>query len=91
MTMNCGSKDDGISTAAYTTPYYVRSYAKLSDGTIVYSDTVEFTIFEVADYIYQGELASTKATHDYLYSEILSYVNGSYVEKEFNWSSSIVK
>lgn len=91
MTMNCGSKEDGISTYAYTTPYYVRSYAKLSDGTIVYSDVVEFTIFQVADYIYQNKMASTKATHDYLYSEILSYVDSSYVENDFDWSSTVVQ
>lgn len=91
MTMNCGSEEDGITTEAYTTPYYVRAYAKLSDGTIVYSDVTTFTIFDVADYIYQNKLMNQKSSHDYLYSKILNYVDSTYKETDFDWSNVIVK
>lgn len=93
MTMNCGSEDAnaGITTSAYTTSYYVRAYAKLSDGTIAYSDVKTFKIFDVADYIYQNQLVSKKSTYDYLYSKILFYVDPTYKEGDFDWGNVIIK
>lgn len=92
-TMSCGVADqpDNITTAAYTTKYYVRAYAKLSDGSIVYSDASSYTVYDIADYIYQNHLVSNYRTYEHLYTKILKYVNSDYVEGDFNWDSIIVQ
>lgn len=93
MTMSCDAGDgsDNVSAAAFTAKYYVRAYAKLADGSIVYSDVDSYTIYDVADYIYQNQRVTNKSTYDYLYNKILKYVNSSYKEGDYNWSSIIVK
>lgn len=92
-TMSCGMADgaDNISATAYTTQYYVRVYAKLSDGSIVYSQVNQFKIYDVADYIYQNQMVSNRAMYDYLYTKILKYVTSDYKEGNFNWNDTIVK
>lgn len=87
MVMNTGQ--DNVTTAAFTTTYYVRAYAKMSDGTCAYSDVYSYTVFKVANYLYQNVLASNSSTHDYLYSKILAYVDPTYKEVEFDWSKVI--
>lgn len=76
---------------ALTSKYYVRVYAKLADGTVTYSDVKAYTVFKVADYIYQNRLTSKKSTFDYLYSKVLSVVDRSYATVDFDWSNTIVK
>lgn len=92
-TMSCGLADgsDNITAAGYTAEYYVRAYAKLADGSIVYSNAYTYTIFDVADVLYQNNLVNTKSTYDYLYTKILSYVDSTYKEGDFDWSNTIVK
>ena len=62
MTMNFVKKQ-----AFYETPIYVRAYAKLRDGSIVYSDTEEFSVFEVSSYLYDNGMMLNPTAHDYLY------------------------
>lgn len=81
---------DSLSSDAYTAQYYIRAYAKLSDDTIVYSDVKTYTVYKVADYIYQNNLASTKSAYDYIYNKILTKVDSSYKEGDFNWGNTIV-
>lgn len=89
-TMSCG-KDGNISTAAYTSKYYVRVYAKLADGSIVYSNECSYTIFTIADDLYQSDMISKKSTFDYVYTKILRYVDSTYAERDFNWSGTVIK
>ena len=93
MTMSCDAGDgtDNVSAAAFTATYYVRAYAKLADGTIAYSNVESYTVYEIADYIYQKQLVNNKSTYDYLYNKILKYVNSSYKEGDYDWGSIIVK
>lgn len=66
--------------------YYVRAYAKLSDGTYAYTPITSYTIYYISDYLYQNELMKNLAAHEYLYNNILKVVDNSYKEKEFGWS-----
>ena len=52
-------------SAEYSANWRVRAYAKLSDGTYVYTDCVEYTIYRVADELYQGCLMNTQVAHEY--------------------------
>jgi hypothetical protein len=92
MTMSCGVGDgtDNMSTEAFTTTYYVRAYAKLSDGTIVYSKPSSYTIYKIADYVYKNQIVNNKSTYDYIYNKILKYVNNNYKEGDYNWGNIIV-
>ena len=69
----------------------VRPYAKLKDGTYVYGETVSKSVYQIADVLYQNQLMGNAAKHDYLYNNILSFVDSSYVKKDFKGSSTIVK
>ena len=93
MTMSCGLGDgsDNVTSDAFTSTYYVRAYAKLSDGSIVYSNVDSYTVYDIADCIYQKQLVSNKSTYDYLYNKILKYVNSSYKEGDYDWKSIVVK
>ncbi|MBE5958898.1 MAG: hypothetical protein E7254_08585 [Lachnospiraceae bacterium] len=77
--------------AEYTANWRIRAYAKLEDGSYAYSDSFEYTIFDVAEKLYNQQLMPSQSKHDYLYTDILSLVNSSYVKKEFNLSKSIVE
>ncbi len=87
-TMGLGEKP---TVQAYTSQYYVRVYAKLSDGGIVYSDVTSYTVFDVADYLYQNQLVNRKGAWDLFYTNILSYVDKDYAEGNFDWSGTVVK
>lgn len=92
-TMSCGLADgsDNITAAAYTAEYYVRAYAKLADGSIVYSNAYTYTIFDVANVLYQNNLVNNETTYNYLYTKVLSYVDPTYKEGDFDWSNTVVK
>lgn len=74
----------------YNTTWRICAYAELSDGTYVYTEAYEYTIYTIADKLHQGCKMNTKEHHDYLYTDILLVVNPEYKEKDFNWSDSIV-
>jgi len=74
----------------FETGFSVRAYAKLSDGSYVYSDISNYTIYAVADVLYQNGLMSSKTGHEYIYKNILSKVNMNYVMKEYDWIGTIV-
>ena len=65
-------KFGAFTVSAYTAKYKVRAYAILEDGTYVYSKLVNFSVFDVASYMYDNRIMSTKAEHDYLYDKILT-------------------
>lgn len=69
----------------------VKPYAKLKDGTYVYGTTSSKSVYQVADILYKNQLMGNASKHDYLFDNILSFVDSSYEKKEFSGSSTIVK
>jgi hypothetical protein len=67
----------------FSAGWKVRAYAKLADGTYVYSDIVNYTIFNVADNLYQNRKMATETRHNYLYTDILTKVQPNYTRKAF--------
>lgn len=102
----CGTNFSGSKTAssyAMTVQFYsktakeynanwrVKAYAKLSDGSYVYTKAVDYSIFNIADTLYQNSRMGTEAAHNYLYDNILKIVNSNYLKKDFNHNNSLVK
>ena len=82
----------GAFTAAeYAAEYKVRAYAILEDGSYVYSSVNSYSVYSVADYLYQNKKMNTLSAHQYLYNDILKVVNSSYSEVDYNWGNQIVK
>ena len=77
--------------AAYTRKYYVRAYAKLSDGSYLYSKVYSYSIYDVAKKLYDNALMSTYAGHRYLYEDILTVVDSNYKEVKYNWGGTIAR
>lgn len=75
----------------YTTKWRVRAFAKLSDGTYVYSKAYEYTIHAVAESLYQNVQMNTLTAHNYLYTNILKVVDPMYEEKDYDWGNEVVK
>lgn len=83
--------DNGTTVAAYTRKYYVRAYAKLSDGSYLYSKVYSYSIYDVAKKLYDNALMSTYAGHRYLYEDILTVVDSNYKEVKYNWGGTIAR
>lgn len=86
-TMSFGKKN----LTAFTSRYKVRAYALMEDGTYLYSDVAEYTVYDVADRLYQDSQFMTLVSHNYAYNTILKLVNPTYQELEYGWGSSLVK
>ena len=71
----------------FMTDMYIRVYAILSDGSVVYSPVGDYSIYRVANYLYQNKLSNRPSLHTYLYNNILKVANPSYTEVEFNWNN----
>lgn len=88
MTMKFGSK----SNVALTSNYMIKLFAKLANGTYVYSDeTYTYNVYRIADSLYQRGSMPSEDAHNYLYTDILKVVDPSYTEIDFDWLGSIVK
>ena len=86
-TMSFGKKN----VTAFTSKYKVRVYALMEDDTYLYSDVAEYTVYDVADRLYQNSQFMTLASHNYAYNTILKLVNPDYQEMEYGWEGSLVK
>jgi beta-glucanase (GH16 family) len=75
---------------AFNTVYATRVYARLEDGTYVYSDVQQSSVFAIAKKVYDNGLMSTYAAHNYLYEEILKVVDPSYEAVDFDWKEKTV-
>ncbi len=75
---------------AFTAKYKVRAYAKLADGSYVYSTVSNFSVYEVADTLYTGSLMPTSDQHNYLFNNILTVVDPAYEAVEYNIENSVV-
>ena len=83
--------ENGNTSAALTQTYKIRAYAKLSDGSYVYSNVAEYSIYNVAKVLYDNAMMNTSAGHDYLYNSILKVVDSNYKTVDYNWSSIVAK
>ena len=83
--------DNGTTSQAFTQKYIIRAYAELEDGSYVYSSVAEYSIYQVASVLYDNAMMNTNAGHEYLYHSILTVVDSSYKEVDYDWSSIVVK
>lgn len=83
--------DNGKTVPALTQSYKIRAYAKLSDGTYLYSKVAKFSIFNVAKTLYDNSKMNTNAGHEYLYDNILKVVDSNYKKVDYDWSVIVVK
>lgn len=81
----------GLNAEGYTVGYMVRAYAKMNDGTVVYSDVCTYSIADVASNLYDNDLMSTFYGHNALYNNILKVVNVDYKEVDYNWTNTIAR
>ncbi len=79
MTMKFGPK----TVKEFSTNWKIRAYAQLESGAYVYSDVANYTIYGVADRLYQNCLMLTEARHDFLYNDILKKVRPTYAKKSY--------
>lgn len=78
------------STEFFSTDFYVRAYAKLKTGEYVYGDVHDYSVYNVADYLYQKACSTNAAAHDYLYNNILKKVSPEYKTVDYDWGNTIV-
>lgn len=76
--------------AFYNADVSVRAYAKLTDGTYVYSNIATITIYDIANILYKKIGMSTLAGHNYLYDSILSVSNPEYEEVSYSYGDIIL-
>lgn len=76
---------------AFNAEYKVRAYAVLADGSYVYSDVRNYSIYNVADNLYKNRSMNTKDAHNFLYKKILNVVDTNYREVDYDWGNAIVK
>ena len=75
MTYGANSKE------AYTAEYKARAYAVLEDGETVYSNAIDYSVYEIAEQLYNNCMMPTIDGHKYLYNTILTKVTPEYTEK----------
>ncbi|MCR5736144.1 MAG: hypothetical protein K6G64_00675 [Eubacterium sp.] len=73
----------------YTSEIGVRAYAKLKDGSVIYSNPGVFNIYHLADVLHQNQKMSNLQGHDYLYQQILTKVNPNYQYCDYHWNHGI--
>jgi len=78
-------------TEFYNAGIRVRAYAKLKDGSYVYSNVKTCSVYDISDILYQNRKMSNINNHKYLFNKILSKVNPMYKEVEYDWGNTIVK
>ncbi|MCR5703389.1 MAG: catalase [Eubacterium sp.] len=70
-------------TKEFQTIWYIRVYAKLSDGTVVQGPLNYYQIYDLADFLYQNRGMPNQTGHDYLYNYILKVVKPDYIRIPF--------
>ena len=74
----------------YTAIIGVKAYARLKDGSIIYTDADTFSVYRIADHLHQNQMMSNLQAHDYLYHQILKRVNADYEYCDYDWNQTIV-
>jgi aryl-phospho-beta-D-glucosidase BglC (GH1 family)/GH18 family chitinase len=67
----------------YTSTIKVRAYAQLKDGSYVYSNISQFSIYSISNTLYQNLMMDSEAEHNYLYNTILKAVNPAYEQIDY--------
>lgn len=75
----------------FTSTYKVRAYAILADKSYVYSNVSTYSIYDIADSLYQDKKMNALSAHKYLYNNILKIVDMNYAEVDYNWGNAVVK
>lgn len=87
MTMKYGAMHKSF----FTKNILVRAYVKHKDGTYIYSDVEEMTVFDVADYLYKNQRMNNINSHQYLYNNILSQIKSDYEMIDYEWNNTVVQ
>lgn len=74
----------------YNESLCIRAYAKLKDGSYVYSDISTVSVYRIATTLYKNCLMSNMVSHNYLYDNIIKVVDSSYGEIEYDGNKVIV-
>ncbi|MCR5737533.1 MAG: carbohydrate-binding protein [Eubacterium sp.] len=90
-TIMCTMKFGKKNSVAYNANYMVCTYVVLSDGTVIYGEASNYSIYKIADYVYQNKLMNRPESHDYLYYNILKVVNPNYKAVSFPMENTLVK
>ena len=80
---------NGTTSEAFTQSYMIRGYAKLADGSYVYSTACEYCIYDVAKTLYDDSLMPTYAGHEALYNDILKIVDKDYGIVDYDWKNTV--
>ena len=83
MTMSLGTAN------LYDTTVYVKAYVQLKDGTVEYSKTESYSIFNIAQNLYENCKMGSYSRHQFLYERILKVVNKDYAVVPYYWGNSI--
>lgn len=83
-------KFGAFTPAEYSSVWKVRAFAKLDDGSYVYSNVKQYTAYQIAAYLYDNVKMPSYAGHRYLYDEILTIVNDDYEEKAFVMDNALI-
>ncbi len=75
--------------AFYNSEIDVRMYVKLKNGNIMYSDIQKFTVFQIAQYLYDNMEMPNMTAHNYLYNNILKVADPNYAYKAFDLGNSL--
>lgn len=81
----------GYGADAFSAQYKVRAYAVLEDGTYVYGKVYNYSLFDIADTLYQNTSMNSSDAHNYLYNTILKIVDTTYKTVDYDWGNVIVK
>lgn len=90
-TIVCTMKFGAKNSVAYNANYRVCTYVELSDGSVIYSDAYNYSIYKIANYVYQNKLMSRAADHEYLYDNILKVVDPNYEKVNYPLGNTLVK
>ena len=82
---------NGGSKKEFEATYKTRTYVQLADGSFVYSNISDYSIYRISDVLYQNQMMGNRAGHNYLYEKILKIVNPAYEEVDYDWNKEIVK
>ena len=80
----------GVGANALNAKYSVRAYVRLEDGSYVYSDISDYSIYKVSDELYKNNLMNNKLGHEFLYNNVLTVVTPDYEKIEFQWGNTVV-
>lgn len=80
-----------FTAAEFSAEYKIRAYAILADGSYVYSNIADYSIYSVADGLYQNKMMNTITAHNFLYNKILKVVDSAYKEVDYNWGNTVAR